>query len=57
VCPKPKPIITVGEKLDRLSVSELDERIEALSAEIVRVQAELSAKKALISAAAALFKD
>ena len=54
--PKPKPIITVGENLERLSVADLDERIQALEAEIVRVQAERRAKKSLISAAEELFK-
>lgn len=55
--PKPKAIITLGEKLDRLSVSELDERIAALHAEIVRVEAERTAKKSHAAAAAALFKE
>ena len=54
--PKPKAIITVGENLERLSVADLDERIQALEAEIVRVQAERRAKKSLISAAEELFK-
>jgi uncharacterized small protein (DUF1192 family) len=53
--PKPKPAITVGEKLDRLSIAELDERIEALKAEITRVESEREAKRAFATAAAALF--
>ena len=55
--PKPRPSVTLGEKLDRLSVSELEERIEALKAEIVRVEAERTAKAAHAAAAAALFDD
>ena len=55
--PKPKLVITVGDKLERLSVDDLDERVAALEAEIVRVKAERAAKTTLLSAAAALFKD
>jgi len=55
--PKPKATITVGENLERLSVAELDDRIQALEAEIARVKTERTAKQALISAAAALFKE
>jgi uncharacterized small protein (DUF1192 family) len=47
----------VGDKLDQLSLEELDERVEALEAEIVRVKSESAAKRALVSAAAALFKE
>lgn len=53
--PKPKNLITLGEPLDRLSTSELDERIAALKAEIVRVETEIAAKKKLAAAAAELF--
>ena len=55
--PKPKPTITVGEKLDELSLGELSERVTALEAEIVRVKAEHAKKQALVTAAAALFSD
>ena len=55
--PKPKALITLGEKLDRLSVSELDERILCLHAEIARVESERVAKMAHAAAAAALFKE
>jgi uncharacterized small protein (DUF1192 family) len=55
--PRPKRVIMVGDKLDQLSLAELDERVEALEAEIVRVKAEGAAKRALVSAAAALFKE
>jgi uncharacterized small protein (DUF1192 family) len=55
--PRPKAVITVGEKLDQLSLEELDERLASLEAEIVRVTSERKAKKALVTAAAALFKE
>ena len=55
--PKPKPTITVGENIERLSIADLDDRIVALESEIVRVKAERTAKQTLISAAAALFKE
>lgn len=54
--PKPKPAIAVGESLETLSVAELTARIEALQAEIVRVEAELARKRAHEAAASALFK-
>jgi len=46
----------VGEALDSLSVQELDERIEALKAEILRLEEARAAKQQSLSAAAALFK-
>ena len=55
--PKPKAVITLGEKLDRLSVDELDERITALQAEIARVETERATKKSHAAAAAALFNE
>ncbi len=55
--PRPKRTITVGDKLDQLSLEELTERVEALEAEVIRVKAETTAKRALVSAAAALFKE
>lgn len=54
--PKPKAGIAVGEKLDQLSVGELEARISALQGEIERVQAELAAKRARAAAAQDLFK-
>jgi uncharacterized small protein (DUF1192 family) len=55
--PKPKPEIVVGEKLEALSLSELEARIAALQQEIERVEMELSAKRARVAAAEALFKS
>jgi len=46
----------VGEALDSLSVEELGERIEALKAEILRLENVRAAKQQSLSAAAALFK-
>jgi uncharacterized small protein (DUF1192 family) len=54
--PKAPKGITLGENLESLSVAELQARIAALNAEIVRVEAELAAKKAHEAAAASIFK-
>jgi uncharacterized small protein (DUF1192 family) len=54
--PKPKKVVTVGEDLRTLSVSELQERIGELQQEIERVKGELGAKKAHEAAAAQIFK-
>lgn len=48
--------IVVGEDLAALSIGELEERIAALQAEIDRVAAAVTAKRASQSAAAAVFK-
>jgi len=56
VRPKPRPDIVVGEKLEALSVEELQARVAALHAEIERVEAELMVKRARVAAAEALFK-
>ncbi len=55
--PKPKPEIIVGEKLEALSVGELEDRVAALRREIERVETELSAKRSRVAAAEALFKS
>lgn len=54
---RPKPAAQIGEPLATLSVAELEARIAALEAEIVRVRDELKRKKAHEAAAAALFKS
>ena len=46
----------LGDNLEKFSVSELEARIKALEAEIVRVAAELAKKKAHEVAASQLFK-
>jgi uncharacterized small protein (DUF1192 family) len=50
------PGIVVGEDLARLSEGELRTRIEALRAEIERVEAALAAKEASRRAAASFFR-
>ena len=55
--PKPKPEIVVSEKLEAFSVSERESRIAVLREEIVRVESELSVKRARVDAAEALFKS
>lgn len=56
---KPKPVKTpaVGDDLKTLSIAELEARITAFEAEIVRVRAEMTSKKAQQDAAARLFKS
>ena len=46
----------IGQDLSLLSVAELNERIVALRAEIVRLEAELAAKGSTKAAAEALFR-
>lgn len=53
---KRKTVHEIGQDLSLLSVAELTERIAALRAEIVRLEAEVVAKSATKSAAEALFK-
>lgn len=53
---RPKPQAHIGEPLATFSVKELEARIGALEAEIVRVKDELARKKAHEAAASALFK-
>ncbi len=53
--PRPKREIVVGEDLYGLSVTELEERIDALRAEIERVSDELKTKKSGRAEADAVF--
>jgi uncharacterized small protein (DUF1192 family) len=46
----------IGDNLDKLSVAELEARIAAFEAEIVRVRVEITKKKAHSAAAESLFK-
>ena len=50
--PKKKPDLVIGENLDAISVAELEQRIQALESEIVRIRAEITRKQASRSAAA-----
>jgi uncharacterized small protein (DUF1192 family) len=54
--PKPATGAMIGENLSTLSVAELEARIAELEREIVRVRAELDAKRRHEDAASALFK-
>jgi uncharacterized small protein (DUF1192 family) len=54
--PKKKPAHELGQDLSLLSVGDLEERIGLLNAEIVRLEADMIAKKASKSAADSLFK-
>ena len=53
---KPKPVHEIGQDLSLLSVGELSERIAQLTAEIARLEAEMSAKGASKAAAEGLFR-
>jgi uncharacterized small protein (DUF1192 family) len=55
--PRPKPALTIGEPLDVISVNELQERIAAFEAEILRIKAEIQKKQASKAAADAFFKS
>ncbi len=54
--PKPKPRIIVGESLDIMSVAELEQRVEDLDSEIVRVKAAIASKRASKNAADSFFR-
>ncbi|HEX9881908.1 MAG TPA: DUF1192 domain-containing protein [Hyphomicrobium sp.] len=54
--PKPATGTMIGDNLSTLSVAELEARIKDLEQEIVRVRAELDAKRRHEDAASALFK-
>ncbi|KZL23379.1 DUF1192 domain-containing protein [Pseudovibrio sp. WM33] len=48
--------VMVGEPLTNLSIHELNERLEQLKAEIVRVENELETKSSASSSAESFFK-
>jgi uncharacterized small protein (DUF1192 family) len=54
--PKKKILHEIGQELSLLSVGELTERVELLKTEIARIEAEMSRKRATLSAAATFFK-
>ena len=54
--PRPKPQMVIGENLDAISITELEQRIIALDSEIARIRAEIAKKHAGKAAAAAFFK-
>lgn len=53
--PRKKPTFELGQKLDDLSVEELDETIETLRLEIERLAIARQSKSNHLDAAAALF--
>ena len=55
--PKKPAGIVIGESLDLLSVSELEQRVQALEAEIARVKAAAQSKRASKHAADAFFRS
>ena len=55
--PKKPANMVIGENLDAISVAELEQRIQALDSEIVRLKAEIAKKQASRNAAAAFFKN
>jgi uncharacterized small protein (DUF1192 family) len=56
--PRPKPAThVIGQALDDLSAPELAQRIEALKAEIARLDAAIRAREATRLAAGAFFKS
>jgi len=54
--PKKPAAWAVGEDLSTLSIDELVERVEALTAEIERVEQAIVAKRASMGAADSFFK-
>lgn len=51
-----RPTHEVGQPLDLLSLTELEERIAALQAEIARLEQAAQAKRAATAAAEAFFR-
>ena len=55
--PKKPANMVIGENLDAISVAELEQRIQALDSEILRLKAEIAKKQESRNAAAAFFKN
>ena len=55
--PKKPTNMVIGENLDAISVAELEQRIQALESEIIRLKAEIAKKQASRNAADAFFKN
>ena len=55
--PKAKEVVRIGDDLSRLSVDELEERLELLKQELYRVREEIATKQSHKSAAEAVFKS
>ncbi|MDP1702911.1 MAG: DUF1192 domain-containing protein [Aestuariivirga sp.] len=55
--PKKPANMVIGENLDAISVAELEQRIQALDSEIIRLKAEIARKQASRNAADAFFRN
>jgi uncharacterized small protein (DUF1192 family) len=55
--PKKPTNMVIGENLDAVSVAELEQRIQALESEIIRLKAEIAKKQASRNAADAFFRN
>lgn len=55
--PKKPANMVIGENLDAISVAELEQRIQALESEIMRLKAEIAKKQASRDAADAFFRN
>jgi len=55
--PKKPANMVIGENLDAISVAELEQRIQALDSEIMRLRAEIAKKQVSRSAADAFFRN
>ena len=55
--PKKPANMVIGENLDAISVAELEQRIQALESEIIRLRDEIAKKQASRDAADAFFKN
>ncbi len=55
--PKKPPTMVIGENLDAISVAELEQRLQALDSEIIRLRTEIAKKQSSRSAANAFFRN
>ena len=55
--PKKPANMVIGENVDAISVAELEQRIQALDSEIIRLRAEIAKKQASRNAADAFFRN
>ena len=55
--PKKPTNMVIGENLDAISVAELEQRIQALESEIIRLRDEIAKKQASRDAADSFFKN
>jgi uncharacterized small protein (DUF1192 family) len=54
--PRSKNTMVIGENLDVISITELEQRIVSLDSEIQRIRAEIAKKQSSKAAAASFFK-